>query len=435
MKKNLGLIEACELIQTNKISPEQLLTQCSSEADLKEGVLKAFLARASVDQMLQETHAGPLMGIPVAAKDIIATKDLETTNGSPIYKGHHPEQDAPIIKKIRQLGGVIFGKTVTTEFAWRGPGPTTNPWNAGHTPGGSSSGSAAAVAAGIIPLALGSQTQGSIVRPAAFCGIVGFKASFGAVPRDGAHPLSGSCDHIGFFTRSVDDAAYALQLLKNTDLTEDESIILPDLDIGPSSKIKPLDKPRIAVIQTPFDHLMSKEQEEALQNASDLLRHAGASVEKLSLPQFFWDGIDAMNLIIESEAATIHQDHIKNHSALLSKHIQEVVQRGASHSAIDYLNAKNTQKHLRRMIGAYFKQYDAFLSIPAAGEAPKGLSSTGDPIFCALWSFLGVPSMTIPFKKSSNGLPLGIQLIANYKDDEKLLRVAKFAEAIIAKQG
>ena len=210
MKKILGLIEACELIHSNQLNPEELLADCSLQADLHEPVLKAFLERASVETMLSEVKTGPLMGIPVGIKDIIATKDFPTTNGSPIYKGLTPKDDAPVIKKIRELGGVVFGKTVTTEFAWRNPGPTTNPWNSEHTPGGSSSGSAAAVAAGIVPLALGSQTQGSIVRPAAYCGVVGFKASFGAVPRDGAHPLSGSLDHIGFFTRSVDDAAYAL---------------------------------------------------------------------------------------------------------------------------------------------------------------------------------------------------------------------------------
>jgi Asp-tRNA(Asn)/Glu-tRNA(Gln) amidotransferase A subunit family amidase len=432
MKKNFELIEACELIQTDKLSPQNLLNDCLAQAEMKEAILKAFLARASMAEMLKDSKAGPLKGIPVAVKDIIATKDLATTNGSPIYKDTFPKQDAPIIQKIRQLGGVIFGKTVTTEFAWRAPGPTTNPWNAEHTPGGSSSGSAAAVAAGIVPLALGSQTQGSIIRPAAFCGIVGLKASFGAVPRLGAHPLSGSCDHIGFFTRSVDDAAYALQLLKNTDLSEEDSIVLPDLHISPSSRIKPFNQPRIAVIQTPFDYLMSAEQGNALQVAADHLRSAGATVETLNLPQYFWDGINAMNLIIESEAANIHQDHIKNHKDLLSIHIQELSQRGLAHSAVAYLNAKNTQKKLRSLIPEYFKKYDAFLSIPAAGEAPKGLSSTGDPIFCALWSFLGIPSITIPFKKSSNGLPLGIQFVANYKEDEKLLQVAKFAETVIS---
>lgn len=428
MNNILGLIEACELIQSNQLQPKDLLTDCTVQADLKEPILKAFLERASIDTLSSKVGSGALQGIPVAVKDIINTKDFPTTNGSPIYKGVTPKEDAPIIKKIRQLGGVIFGKTVTTEFAWRNPGPTTNPWNAEHTPGGSSSGSAAAVAAGIIPLALGSQTQGSILRPAAYCGVVGLKASFGAVPRDGAHPLSGSLDHIGFFTRSVDDAAYALQLLKNTDLSEEDSIVLPEIAISPSSRMKPFVKPRIAVLTTAFDHMVSDDQAKALQSAADTLKASGATVETLTLPSEYWDAIKAMNLIMDCEAAVIHQDHIQNSNELLSIHIQDLAQRGSKHSAIEYINARELQKRLRKSIGDYFSQYDAFLSIPASGEAPKGLSSTGDPVFCALWSLLGTPSITLPFTKSSNGMPLGIQLIGNYKEDAKLLSIAKFAE-------
>jgi Asp-tRNA(Asn)/Glu-tRNA(Gln) amidotransferase A subunit family amidase len=168
-----------------------------------------------LEDLKRAIQPGPLSGIPVGIKDIINTQDLPTTNGSPIYANHRPERDARIVQKIRSLGGVVFGKTVTTQFAWKTPGPTVNPWNSAHTPGGSSSGSAAAVAAGIVPLALGTQTVGSIVRPAAFCGVVGFKPSFGAISKEGVHPVAFSLDHIGVFTRSVDDAAFAFQLLKD----------------------------------------------------------------------------------------------------------------------------------------------------------------------------------------------------------------------------
>ena len=429
MSKSLGLIEACSLIQSKKLKPKELLADCSKQADALEPTLKAFLVRDSLEQMSQKSHTGPLEGIPVAVKDIIATKEFVTTNGSPIYKDQIPKEDAPIIRKISALGGVIFGKTVTTEFAWRHPGPTTNPWNSEHTPGGSSSGSAAAVGAGIVPLALGSQTQGSIVRPAAFCGVVGFKASFGAVPRDGAHPLSGSLDHIGFFTRSVDDAAYALLMLKNDDLAEEDSIILPDFTVDIHQGISAYKAPKIAVLKTPFDHMVSGEQMDALQLSVQRLRAAGATVEELSIPQEYWDAIVDMNLIMDCEAAVIHQEHLKHHDDLLSVHIKDLAARGSKHSAPAYINALHKQKKLRKTIVSFFKQYDAFLSVPATGEAPKGLTSTGDPIFCALWSFLGVPSITVPLTKSSNGLPLGIQLIGAYTEDAKLLRVAKFAES------
>lgn len=433
MKKTPGLTEACYKIQAGELTPHELLAQCCAQADLLESSLHAFLVRSSLEDLAKEVKPGPLSGIPVGVKDIIATTQFPTTNGSPIYKGNIPKEDAPIIAKIRQLGGVIFGKTVTTEFAWRHPGPTTNPWNAEHTPGGSSSGSAASVAAGIVPLALGSQTQGSIVRPAAFCGVVGFKASFGAVPREGAHPLAGSLDHIGFFTRSVDDAALAFQLLKSDNLAEEDAIILPDLVLNEKTGIAPFATPRIAKIITPHDHLLSAEQKQALDTAADRLRAAGAIVQELTLPAQYWDAIADMNLIMDCEAAQIHETHLKENKQLLSQHIIDIADRGSKHSSEAYLAARAKQTELKQSIAAFFEQYDGFLSVPASGEAPKGLTSTGDPIFCALWSFLGMPAINLPFTKSGNGLPLGIQLIGQYQEDAKLLSIAKFAEIAFAK--
>ena len=433
MKKTPGLTEACYKIQAGELTPHELLAQCCAQADLLESSLHAFLVRGSLEDLAKEVKPGPLSGIPVGVKDIIATTQFPTTNGSPIYKGNIPKEDAPIIAKIRQLGGVIFGKTVTTEFAWRHPGPTTNPWNAEHTPGGSSSGSAASVAAGIVPLALGSQTQGSIVRPAAFCGVVGFKASFGAVPREGAHPLAGSLDHIGFFTRSVDDAALAFQLLKNDSLAEEDAIILPDLVLNEKTGIAPFATPRIAKIVTPHDHLLSAEQKQALDAAADRLRAAGAIVQELTLPTQYWDAIADMNLMMDCEAAQIHETHLKENKELLSQHIIDLADRGSKHSSEAYLAARAKQTELKQSIAAFFEQYDGFLSVPASGEAPKGLTSTGDPIFCALWSFLGMPAINLPFTKSGNGLPLGIQLIGQYQEDAKLLSIAKFAEIAFAK--
>jgi len=434
MKNTIGLTEACNLIATNQLKPVDVLQVSFDKADDVEPVLKAFVSRASMDSMAKQVKPGPLSGIPIAVKDIINTVDLPTTNGSPIYKDKTPAEDAAIVKKIRSLGGVIFGKSVTTEFAWRNPGPTTNPFNPEHTPGGSSSGSAASVGAGIVPLALGSQTQGSIIRPAAYCGVVGYKASYGAVSKSGAHPLSYSLDHIGFFTRSVDDMAYALNHLKNSDASDPELIVLPDLVFGVNRELPMLAKPKIALLETPLDHMMSDDQKQTLQLAVQKLEASGAVVQKLSLPQEYWDAIAAMNLIMESEAAEIHTDHSDKVNDLLSIHIQELVARGLKHSAPAYIAAKFLQKKLRASIGAYFDNFDAFLMAPASGEAPKSLVSTGDPIFCALWSFLGIPSITIPVTKSKNGLPLGVQLIGNYRSDAGLLSVAKFAEFALAQK-
>ena len=432
MKNTIGLTEACNLISANRLKPMDLLQTSFDKANEVEPVLKAFVSRATLESMAKQIKPGPLSGIPIAVKDIINTVDLPTTNGSPIYKDKTPAEDAAIVQKIRSLGGIIFGKSVTTEFAWRNPGPTTNPVNAEHTPGGSSSGSAASVGAGIVPLGLGSQTQGSIIRPAAYCGVVGYKASYGAVSKSGAHALSYSLDHIGFFTRSVDDMAFAFNNLKNSDWSDPELIVIADLVFGVNRELPMLDKPKIALLETPLDHMMSDDQKQALHLAAQRLEESGAIVQKLSLPQEYWDAIQAMNLIMEAEAAEIHADHSQHVNDLLSIHIQELVARGLKHSAPAYIAAKFLQKKLRTSIGTYFDKFDAFLMAPASGEAPKSLASTGDPIFCALWSFLGIPSITIPAGKSKNGLPLGIQLIGNYRGDAKLLSVAKFSEFALA---
>lgn len=428
MKPTLNLLQACEQIQKGQLPVNDYLEQCVTLADQVEPVLKAFTARASLEELISRVKPGPLMGIPVAIKDIIATKDFVTSNGSPIYKNLTPSEDAEIVKKICSLGGLIFGKSVTTEFAWRHPGPTTNPWNSAHTPGGSSSGSAAAVARGIVPLGLGSQTAGSIVRPASFCGVVGYKASFGAVPRKGVHPVSGSLDHIGFFTNSVADARYAFNLLRNTSINEEDAIVIPELSSKSLKDVLGDHMPRFAILKTPFDELLSQEQIETVNHAASLLQRAGAHIEQITLPQSYWDGIEALAVLMACEAAVVHEKHLKNSPDLLSADMKELIDRGNACPVGDYIKAKNLQAELRLSIAEFFQKCDAILAAPATGEAPKGLDFTGNPIFCSLWTFIGTPAIALPVGKSSNGLPLGIQLIGNYRDDEKLLNLAEFAE-------
>lgn len=429
MKTTYGLMEASELIQKKLLSVDEYLEQCVVRADEVEPVLKAFTVRAPLATLIKESSSGPLQGIPVAIKDLISTKDFISTYGSPIYQNHTPAEDAAIVQKIRKLGGVIFGKTVTTEFAWRKPGATSNPWNSDHTPGGSSSGSAAAVASGIVPLAIGSQTAGSIIRPAAYCGVVGFKASFGVVAREGVHPVSDSLDHVGFLTRSVADAVYAFNLLKNCSADESNSIVIPELVLKSPHDLFSHQQPRFALLQSPFDHLLDQEQIDTLNIAVAQLKTAGASVQELSLPQAYWDGIEALAVLMACEAAVVHQKHLDQFPELLGGDIKELVEKGNTYSANKYIRAKNLQLTLRKSIGEYFQNFDAILAPPATGEAPKGLSFTGNPIFCSLWSFIGTPAIALPVSKSSNGLPLGIQLIGNYKADATLVNMAAFAEA------
>ena len=270
MKPNklpLGLFAATRAIAQGSLSPTDYLQQCIARADEREPALHAFVARTPAQEILASADGGEWAGIPVGIKDLIATRTLTTTNGSPIYTDQVLDYDAPIVAHIRQLGAAVFGKTVTTEFAWRQPGPTVNPFHAGHTPGGSSSGSAAAVGAGIVPLALGTQTVGSVIRPAAFCGVVGFKASFGAVPRAGVFPLAGSLDHVGFIARSVNDVAYAFNLLRNRAVTEPDSIVLPAVPMKTDTGIEPQAAPRLAWLRTPYDERVTAEQQQAMDRA------------------------------------------------------------------------------------------------------------------------------------------------------------------------
>src|ERR1700738_558922 len=244
-KSGAGILELLRIFKGNAAAADRYAANNLEKARAVEPVLKAF------EYLPVETvrRPGPLSGIPVAIKDIIATADMPTTNGSPVYKDCIPTADAWVVERLRNLGATIFGKTVSTEFAWRHPGPTVNPWNPKHTPGGSSSGSAAAVAAGLVPLALGTQTLGSVVRPAAFNGVVGLKPSFGAIPRVGVHPLSPSLDHVGFFARRVDDAALALSLLAGSRDPDLHGRPLPSFDVDVDRGLEPLGKPRLAIVR------------------------------------------------------------------------------------------------------------------------------------------------------------------------------------------
>jgi len=426
----LGLFDASRAIQSGKLSAAEYLSQCAARADALEPSLHAFVSRTSLETLLADlaTADGVLSGIPVGIKDLVATKDLPTTNGSAIYVDQMLAHDAPIVTRIRHLGGAVFGKTVTTEFAWRGPGPTVNPCNPLHTPGGSSSGSAAAVGAGILPLALGTQTVGSVIRPAAYCGIVGFKASFGAVPREDVFPFASSLDHVGFLTRSVDDAAFAFNLLRNKSCDEHDSIVLPAVAMDTQHGLTPSASPRLALLNTPFDDRLTVEQKQAMAQAIEKLRASGAIVEEFSLPEIYWTGIDAMFCLLESEGGAVHEEHVKLFPDRVTQHITDLVKNGKLRGAMEYLHARGLQKKLRAEFTSAIEKYDAILTVPATGAAPEGLSSTGDPIFCALWSFLGVPALTLPITKNAQGLSLGLQLVAPYKQDATLLRIGKWTE-------
>src|SRR5450631_29147 len=322
-----GVLELLRLFKGNDAAADRYATTCRENAKTIEPVLRAFEYLA-VDVTRKP---GPLSGIAVGIKDIIATADMPTTNGSPLYKDCTPDADAWVVERLRNLGATIFGKTVSTEFAWRHPGPTVNPWNPKHTPGGSSSGSAAAVAAGIVPLALGSQTLGSVIRPAAFNGVVGLKPSFGAIPRTGVHPLSPSLDHVGFFARRVDDVAYALSLLAASSDSDRHGRPLPRFHVDADQGLKPLEKPRLGIVRFEKWSKVELEQQKVFEAAVATLRGAGAVLEELELSELDSTNWNAINTILASEAALIFERLVERYPDRTSDHLKSLVSAGKAH--------------------------------------------------------------------------------------------------------
>ena len=421
-----GVLQLLRRFKDDQTLADHYAAACLEKAKAVEPVLRAF-EYLPVDVT---RRSGPLSGIPVAIKDIIATSDMPTTNGSPIYRDHIPERDAWVVERLRNLGATIFGKTVSTEFAWRHPGPTTNPWNSGHTPGGSSSGSAAAVAAGIVPLALGTQTLGSVIRPAAFNGVVGLKPSFGAIPRAGVHPLSPSLDHVGFFARRVDDVAFALSLLAASSDVDPHGRPHPRFHVDADQGVPPLEKPRLRIVRFEKWSRVEPEQQKVFEAAVAKLREAGAVVEERE-----WDELDsnwhAVNTIMSSEAALILADLVERYPDRTSDFLKSAVEAGKGHTAFAYLGAKAIQEKLRSAFTDQMSGFDAVLTVPAFGEAPEGLSHTGDPAYCAPWTLIGAPAVSLPAGFGKKGLPLGIQLVSAYRHDYRLLRVAKWVEGAL----
>ncbi len=398
-----GVSELRGLIQAREADAGNAVRDSWRRAQRLQPSIEAF---AYLPEAAPQVGEGPLAGIAVAIKDLIDTVDMPTAYGAVVHRGHRPSADAAIVERLRSCGATLIGKTVTTEFAHQQPGPTRNPWNLAHTPGGSSSGSAAAVAAGIVPLALGTQTMGSVIRPAAFCGVVGFKPTFGLLPREGVHPLCGPLDHVGLFARSVNDIADVLHHLGvlHASVSEDPQT----LHLG----LLPLTDP-----------IISRAQHSAMELAVTTIRAAGVAVEDARPPS----GIDAVPSIVERllsfEANRHFSALVARHGKAISAPIRALVAHGRTLGEDDYAAALADQAGFREAYAAVAHGYDALLTIPAAGEAPHGLASTGDPRFCAPWSVAGVPALAIPIGFGPTGLPLGLQLVGHWGKDAALLRL------------
>jgi Asp-tRNA(Asn)/Glu-tRNA(Gln) amidotransferase A subunit family amidase len=429
----LGLVDAMAAVAEGRFTARDYVESCIQRATSIEDRVGAFAnfdadrVRAQINPHIAATD-GRLANMPIGIKDIMATVGVATEMGSAAFRSHIPATSAWVVDKLAAESAIMFGKTVTTEFAWRSPGKTRNPWHLDHTPGGSSSGSAAAVAAGCVPAALGTQTFGSVIRPAAFCGVVGHKPSFGAILRTGIYPFSESLDHVGVFTRSVTDAALLSACLWADNSGSNVPPALADWETPPDQRPR-----QIALLYTSRWDRASAEQQQLVSDTATLLTKQGAKVTLLELPKSFDAIWDVAVTICDVEGAAVNARFFDEHPPRVSNHILELVRRGKARSAAEYQDAKATQQSLMQQFHELLAPFDAALTAPARGEAPAGLADTGDAVFCIPFSVLGGPAITLPAGTSANGLPLGIQLVQRWGDDQRLIDTARWVEQCLAR--
>ncbi len=434
----LSLLEALRAIREGRVTVTEYIDALAARIAALDPKIRAWeWFEASRAMAEAEERAGgilgdlPLYGIPVGVKDIISTRGIPTRMGSPIYANHVPTQSAWVVRRLEALGGLVMGKTVTTEFAFRHPGKTRNPWNLAHTPGGSSSGSAAAVAAGFVPVAIGTQTLGSVIRPAAFCGVVGYKPSFGAISRTGIHPFSATLDHVGVFARDVGDAAWFAACLMGFDPRDEATGVrgpLHTLSVPLAPREAP---PKLAVVRTPKWPLATEAQRAHFDDAVATLKDAGAIVRDVPLPKAFNDAWDNVMAIMGRDALKSFAAVESRHRIRLSLPLTQLLDRGRAVTPEAYAKARIKRDEYRRWLDGLFDGCDAIVTIPAPGEAPEGLGNTGDATFNSLWTQTGLPAVTIPSGRGPRGLPLGLQIVGRYREDERALQVALWAESVL----
>ena len=430
----LSAADAARLIRDGGLSSEELVQACLERCREIEPTVQAWtfldkehaLAQArAADELRRSGQAsGALCGVPVGVKDIIDTGDMPTENGTVLHKGRTQRRDAAVVARLRAAGAVIMGKTVTTECAYFHPGKTRNPHNPEHTPGGSSSGSAAAVAAGMVPLALGSQTNGSVIRPAAFCGSYGFKPSHGLVPRTGILTLSRTLDQVGFFARTLEDLALVSEEIVGWDEGDPDTRPRARIPFGAIAAEEPPIPPVIAFIRTPHWARLDAEAKEAF---GELVEALGDRVEEVELFPSAAEAWSWHKTIMEAEMAANLEREWRDGRDRLSEKLRALIERGREVRAVEYQSAVSRIAPVHESFEELFTQRcDAILTPAAPGAAPKGLESTGDPAFCTLWTLAGLPAVSLPLLQAANGLPIGVQLVGRRNYDARLLRTARW---------
>ena len=431
--EELGAAAARAAIEAGRITSEELVGACLDRIRALEPINQAWTyldpdhaltqARAT-DRARQEGKAlGPLHGIPVGVKDIFDTADMPTENGTILHSGRRPTRDATAVALLRAAGAVIMGKTVTTELAVYSPGKTRNPHDPQRTPGGSSSGSAAAVAAGMVPIALGSQTNGSVIRPASYCGTFGYKPTHGLIPRTGVLKLSRHLDHVGVFARSVEDLALSAQSLMRFDPRDPDSRPQAEPNLVATATSEPPVAPRLGFVRSPVWEQANDDTKAAF---AELVAELGDRATEMPLPEGFDEAVALHRTIFEADLARNLAAEYDRGRERLSPTLREIIERGQRCLAVDYNRAVDRIPILSGLLETMFEWCDAILTPATTGEAPLGLDSTGSPIFCTIWTLCGVPAVSVPVLQSAAGLPIGAQLIGPRGDDARLLRTARW---------
>lgn len=415
----LSALELARRIEAGELTPHAVVDRCAQAIAAREREIGAFTvldiegARRAADAL-----AGtPLRGLPVGMKDIFDTADFPTEYGSPIYAGHRPKADAALVMAVRRAGGVVLGKTVSTEFASLQPAGTRNPHNPAHTPGGSSSGSAAAVAAGFVPVAFGSQTGGSVIRPAAYCGVAGYKPSFRLIPTIGMKAFSWSLDTVGVFSAGVEDVAFAAAAITGRDLR------VENIDI----------KPAIALVRTHQWSEATPAMQAAVEQAARAAQTAGAAVTDIVLPEIFEETTRCHRIIQDYEAFRALAYEYDGHADQLGPILREQLANAATITPEQYDEARRTARRARQAFADMMAKIDVILTPSAPGAAPHGLESTGRPTFNRLWTLLGPPCINVPGLWDKSGLPLGIQIVGRFARDRIALAAARFVERALAR--
>jgi Asp-tRNA(Asn)/Glu-tRNA(Gln) amidotransferase A subunit family amidase len=436
----LSASDAARAIRDGALSAEQLAEACLARVREAEPRVQAwqFLepehvlvqARARDADRRDGRPCGPLHGVPVGIKDIIDTQDMPTEDGTVLHAGRTPAQDARVVAMLRAAGAVVMGKTVTTECATYTPGKTRNPHNPEHTPGGSSQGSAAAVAAGMVPLALGSQTNGSVIRPAAFCGLYGFKPTHGLVPRSGVMKLSRALDHVGVFARTIEDVALAMEVIAGWDEGDADTRLRATAPYREIAGQEPPLPPVLAFVKGPAWERADAETAEAFAEVMEVL---GERVVEVEMPGAAAGVLDWHRTVMEAEMAANLDLEWERGADRLSESLRAQLARGRNITALEYQKALARMPLLNESFDEILQRYDAILTPAAPGTAPKGLQATGDPAFCTLWTFCGMPALNVPLLRGASGLPMGVQLVGKREDDARLLRTARWLASQIQK--